>query len=276
MENHYDIKVLDIQKTLSKLLTTRASLARFGDGEFDLIRGQNIPYQNFNPKLAQQMKEMILSGGNSRLLIGLPDVFEHLERYNNFCNNFYQSVFFPRNKEFLKEIEERHHTYVSTFLSRPYIDLVDKSKSKKYFAGLKKLWDQRDLLIVEGVYSRSGENNDLFANARSIKRIICPPNNAFAKREQIETEIKKYGEGKLVLLMLGPTAKIIVHDLYQIMDEQLIDLGHIDSEYEWMRMGATTKVKIPHKHTAEFNYDDPQVQLLHDPAFDQQVISRIK
>lgn len=53
--------------------------------------------------------------------------------------------------------------------------------------------------------------------------------------------------------MLGPTAKVLADDL-QNLDNQLIDLGHIDSEYEWFKMGAKYKVKLKDKHTAEFNY----------------------
>lgn len=141
---------------------------------------------------------------------------------------------------------------------------------------MKKLWDNRDILVVEGKYSRSGENNDLFANVKSLQRIICPSRNAYDKKEEIEAKILEFGQNKLILLMLGPTAKIIVHDLYSIMSAQLIDLGHIDSEYEWMKMGAKSKVKIPHKHTAEFNYDDPQVQLEKDPIFNKQIISKVE
>ncbi len=69
--------------------------------------------------------------------------------------------------------------------------------------------------------------------------------------------------------MVGPTAKIIVSDL-KIDDNfpnQLIDIGHIDSEYEWFRMGAKEKVKIPHKHTAEFNNDDDKLILINDKRY---------
>lgn len=69
--------------------------------------------------------------------------------------------------------------------------------------------------------------------------------------------------------MVGPTAKIIVSDL-KIDDNfpnQLIDIGHIDSEYEWFKMKAEKKVKIPHKHTAEFNYDDGKVTLINDKSY---------
>lgn len=276
MQANLFIKVLNMQDSLEEILDKRASLVRFGDGEFDIMRGASIPYQDYDPRLAAQMKKMVFKGSTPNLLVGLPDVFENLERYNEYCRNFYQTVFFPNNLPLLKEIEARYNVYVSTFISRPYMDLVDKSQSAAYFASLKKLWVKRDLLIVEGKYSRSGENNDLFKGANSIERIICPPNNAYAKKEQIEAQILAHGQNRLILLMLGPTAKIIVHDLAPIMNEQLIDLGHIDSEYEWMKMGATSKVKIPHKHTAEFNYDDRQVELESDPAFEQEIVGKVK
>ncbi|MBW7986337.1 DUF1792 domain-containing protein [Lactobacillus helveticus] len=35
------------------------------------------------------------------------------------------------------------------------------------------------MLIIEGKYSRSGEGNNLFSNANSVSRIICPSKNAF-------------------------------------------------------------------------------------------------
>lgn len=60
----------------------------------------------------------------------------------------------------------------------------------------------------------------------------------------IETEIIKNADNRLILLMLGPTAKVIVAGLVAQLTNQMIDIGHIDSEYEWMKMGATSKVKF--------------------------------
>ena len=136
----------------------------------------------------------------------------------------------------------------------------------------------KDILIVEGRYTRSGEGNDLFANAKSISRIIVPSKNAFNKKTEIEQAIRKYAENKLILLMVGPTAKIIVSDLKLDDDfpNQMIDIGHIDSEYEWFKMQAKDKVKIPHKHTAEFNNDDDKVTLMNDKVYLSQVKEVIK
>ena len=164
--------------------------------------------------------------------------------------------------------------YGSTFISRPYMDLVDKSPSAGYFAKLKQLWQGREIVIVEGVTSRSGVGNDLFSNALSIERIICPSRNAFAKVDAIRHALMQISTDKLILLILGPTAKVLVEDL-AAMGYQAIDLGHIDSEYEWFKMGATHKVKLPHKHTAEHNYDE-DIIFEQDKDYERQIIYKIE
>lgn len=116
----------------------------------------------------------------------------------------------------------------------------------------------------------------MFSNARSISRLICPPTNAYSRKKVIEDEIIKNAANRLILLMLGPTAKVIVADLIAQLNNQMIDIGHIDSEYEWMKIGVTNKVKIPHKHTTEFNFDNKQVKLEKDDNFDKQIISIIE
>jgi len=43
------------------------------------------------------------------------------------------------------------------------------------FKKLKKIWDGKDIIIIESEKSRLGVGNDLFDNTKSIKRILCPP-----------------------------------------------------------------------------------------------------
>nr|WP_324255427.1 SP_1767 family glycosyltransferase [Limosilactobacillus reuteri] len=270
----FNIEVKDANKSLDLILENRKSVIRFGDGELDLIRGDSIPYQNYEPELAKRLKKIILRGNFNNTLVCLPDVFKSLNRYNHYAEDFYNSVFFPKNDHFLKEIEKTNNWYGSTFISRPYIDLVDKSKSAETFTKLKQLWQGQDLLIVEGALTRSGVGNDLFADAKSIKRILCPAKNSYQQIDQIEQAIRANAENRLVLLMLGPTAKVIVDDL-QDLSNQMIDIGHIDSEYEWFKMGATYKVKLANKHTAEFNYDE-DIAAVHDQAYQNEIVARIE
>ncbi|MCC4382406.1 SP_1767 family glycosyltransferase [Limosilactobacillus reuteri] len=269
----FNIEVKDVSESLDLILDNRKSVVRFGDGEFDLIRGDSIPYQNYEPELAKRLKKIILRGNFNNTLVCLPDVFKGLNRYNHYAEDFYKSSFFPKNGHFLKEIAQTNNWYGSTFISRPYIDLVDKSKSAETFTKLKQLWQGRDLLIVEGALTRSGVGNDLFAGAKSIKRILCPAKDSYQQIDQIEQAIRTNAENRLILLMLGPTAKVIVDDL-QDLSNQMIDIGHIDSEYEWFKMGATYKVKLENKHTAEFNFDE-DISAVHDQAYQDEIVARI-
>ena len=44
---------------------------------------------------------------------------------------------------------------------------------------MKKIWDHKEIVIIEGEQSRLGIGNDLFKNAISIQRVLCPILNAF-------------------------------------------------------------------------------------------------
>ncbi|MEK1461670.1 DUF1792 domain-containing protein [Limosilactobacillus fermentum] len=88
--------ILDLTEILSK----KVSVARFGDGEFDIIRGKSIGYQKYDKTLANRMLDMILRGSNDKIMICLPDVFQNMDRYNDYCDYFYNSQFFVQNKKY--------------------------------------------------------------------------------------------------------------------------------------------------------------------------------
>lgn len=268
----FKINVLNASQSIDYIKKNKVSVIRFGDGEFDLIRGNDIPYQKFDKRLGSDMKNIILKGTTDKVLVCLPDVFHNLDRYTEESKKFFYDYFFYQNRNLLKEISKnKDKIYGSTFLSRPYIDMKEKNNADIYFKKLKSIWNDQDILIVEGKLTRSGEGNDLFSSAKNIKRIICPSNNAFFKKEDIEQSIVEHSDNRLILLMLGPTAKIIVNDL-SYLPNQMIDLGHIDTEYEWFKMGVTKKTKIPNKHTAEFNNDDSTVIIDNNEDFNKQII----
>ena len=266
------ISVLSIDQSLDYLLEKGASVVRFGDGEMDLVAGRSIVYQEYDPELSARLREIMSMESDERLMICLPDVFTGLERYSIDAQNFWSLNHLPHFLEKYKNIC-RAPWYGSTFISRPYIDLEDKTPSAGYFAKLKQLWQDKDLLIVEGLTSRSGVGNDLFDGAKSIKRIICPSRNAYSKLDAIKQAVREYADNRLILTMLGPTAKVLVYDLVQ-EGYRALDIGHIDSEYEWFQMGASHKVKLSHKHTAEHNFDQ-DIEFRDDQAYDSQIVANL-
>lgn len=262
------IQVKGIDETLDYIIEHNSSLVRFGDGEVNLMWGLPIPYQNHDLELANQLKYIVGLESDEKLVVCLPDAFDDRFVFTWWATPFWKehmNVYMDFYKELCKG-----SWYGSTFISRPYIDYEDKSKAKGQFEKLKSIWENRDILIVEGITSRSGVGNDLFDKVKSVKRIICPSHNAYSVVDNIQEEIMKHAEGRLILCMLGPTAKVLAYHLSR-KGYQVLDIGHIDSEYEWMKMGAKTKVKFSHKHTAEYNFDQ-DIQFIEDETYNSQIL----
>lgn len=262
------IIVKDIDQTLDYIIENQSSIIRFGDGEMDLMLGKSIPYQVYDENLASQLKEIISLQSDEKLVIGLPNVFDNHSNFTLAAEAFWKVHLEHHLKDYVELA--RADWYGTTFVSRPYIDYVDKSQSFSQFEKLKQIWKNEDILIVEGVTSRSGVGNDLFDGANSIKRIICPSHDAYSRIEEIQEAVLQYVENRLILCMLGPTAKILSYNLFR-KGYRVLDIGHIDSEYEWMKMGVDTKVKFNHKHTAEHNFDQ-DIEFIEDEEYNHQIL----
>ena len=265
------IQVKGIDETLNYIIEHNSSLVRFGDGEINMLAGHSIPYQDYDEELVSTMRDIIGQESREELVVCLPDAFTDRFRFTSWAIPFWKDHM-DHYMDFYRELCS-NSWYGSTFVSRPYIDFEDKSQAKAQFEKLKSIWKNRDLLIVEGATSRSGVGNDLFDEANSINRIICPSHSAFSRVHEIEQEIEKHAAGRLILCMLGPTAKALAYHLSR-KGHQVLDIGHIDSEYEWMKMGAKTKVKFSHKHTAEYNFDQ-DIEFIEDETYNSQIVAKI-
>ena len=89
-------------------------------------------------------------------------------------------------------------------------------------------------------------------NSKSIKRIICPAENAFNSYEKILKFVidLKSDKKTLILISLGPTATILAYDLHKL-GNQIVDFGHFDINYEYYLRNATKKIIIPNKYINE-------------------------
>ena len=117
-------------------------------------------------------------------------------------------------------------------MTRFYVENIDKDRDD-YVVRLKKLWQDKRILIVEGKKSRLGMGNDLFMTAAEVKRLLCPSVNAFVRYPEILAAVNKLintNSFDLVICALGPTATVLCFDIADKI--QALDLGHIDIEYE--------------------------------------------
>lgn len=242
------IKILGIEDSLNKIMKEKQSICRFGDGELDIILGRRLGFQEYNSKLSKMLED-ILTTKQSFCLVGVPDAINNFDNITDDSRKFWVDNMLRVRDIWLKYLNEEM-TYCTANITRLYIRYKDKSNCGKYFSMLKEIWKDRDVLICEGEQTRVGIGNDLLSECKSVRRVICPSENAFNKYDEILERLKQEDKKTLILIALGPTATILAYNLAK-EGYQALDVGHFDIEYEWYKRKAIKKEKIDNKYTNE-------------------------
>ncbi len=262
-----------IEETILKVVEDKCSVARYGDGEFNIVFGNSIDFQQYNERLAQKMKDILQLEDEGFMVCLAGELYDKNLDVKKEAKKYWGN-FIRQHRWQLGELLKKDKIYYHTSMTRFYMNFIDKKRSYYYAELLKKIWDNRDIVFLEGDKSRLGVGNDFFDNAKSIKRILCPANQAFDYYDEIIQSVEKnIDKETLVLIALGPTATAMAYDLY-LKGYQAVDIGHVDIEYEWMKMGATKKVAVKNKYTNETE-DGKEIGELLDEKYLSQIIERI-
>ena len=265
-------QIATIDETLDKIIQNNCSVARYGDGEFNLIFGKDIDFQKFNQQIKEKMIT-VLEVDAENFLVGIPDSIETEKGITRESVVFWRR-YKRKHRIDLSKLLNKDRRYYNACITRFYLRYKEKSLCNEYVSKWRKIWDNRDIVFIEGEKSRLGVGNDFFDNTKSIKRILCPANQAFDYYDEIIESIEKnVDKDTLVLIALGPTATAMAYDIY-LKGYQAIDIGHIDIEYEWMRMGAKMKVAVTGKYTNEVE-EGKQVEDNSSQDYVEQIIARV-
>lgn len=231
-------------------------------------------FQSYDPKLGERLLEVLSTKHEQKkILICLPHQLRNSSISKTYSALFWDREWLARQDFLAKYCLDK--PYGDTNFTRFYMGRKDISDYEAYIASLKQIWRDRDLLIVEGELSRLGVGNELFDTAHSIQRIICPKTNAFMYYDAIFAEVLKHSKaGTLIILALGHTATLLAYDLSE-RGHQALDLGHIDVEYEWFRMGANRKVAIPNKYVNEVHEGRIEATSEVDEGYQREIIAKI-
>lgn len=253
INRNYRIRVMSSMETIAYIKEHHCSISRYGNDELDIAMGHKMEsFQVDTPELTEKLCN-VLKERQDGLLICMPRYFNNLRGCKKASKHYWNSWKLGHQERmvtFLRETTGQDYLFGDSEVTRPYIDYKSPRNAQRVFPALKTLWEGRDLLIVEGEKTRLGIGNDLFADATSIKRMLCPAKNAFTHYDGILEAIKAHWHGELVLMALGSTATVLAADLTK-SGIQALDVGHVDIEYEWMKMGAKWKCAIPGKYTNE-------------------------
>lgn len=260
---------------LRKIMEDHSSLCRFGDGEFEMIRGRGRQpwFQKPDAALGRRLLEVLLSEDEG-INIAIAQCFAELDRYKEVSADVTREYMFGDTRKFIMGLLKEDRVYYDACVTRPYIMYKDKKNADGIFPLFKKIWEGRDVVLVEGEYSRTGMGNDLMTNTHSLSRIVCPSQNAWDKYDMIfHTIIKKVPKKSLVCISLGQCATVLAYDLAK-EGYQALDIGHLDNEYEWYLLGAEERVEIPGKMISELQTRQ-RLEMADETVYRNQIIAEI-
>lgn len=236
-----NIQVHTIEETIEELCNTEKSMVRFGDGEITMIRGRSLKLQKVNPEIVEGLKR-ILGYEYDNMIVTIPEIFGDLSIYRKESRQFWKDHLLFSRKIYEKYCN-REREYFNTSVSRFYYAFEDKQPCAVWVEGIRQIWRDKDVVVVEGARTHNGVGNDLLDTARSVERIIGPSSDAYGKIPEIQKECMKYPKDRLFLVSLGVAAKFLTERLF-LEGYRVLDIGNLDMEYEWYLGRAKNKEAI--------------------------------
>lgn len=278
LRTKYRLRIMSPERTIKYIKKHNCCIARYGDGEFDLIlKTRDLHFQQQSDTIAKQLAS-VLDSKNKNLLLCIPRCFNTIKGCNDHAGTFWiewgkRDNHHQQIINLIKSHTGKNYLFGDSQITRPYIDWKTSERAEKTFPILKSLWENRDIIIVEGDQTRLGVGNDLFDGAKSIKRILAPAIGAFEKYADIKQTVLDNFNNELIIMALGPTATILARDFSE-MNIQALDIGHIDIEYEWYLKKVKTKIAIEGKYTNE-TADGRNFSTCNDKNYLSQIIAKI-
>ncbi len=237
-------KIATIDETIDILINEKKSICRFGDGELNLINGKSIPFQTFDNKLQARLIE-VLSSTDNQVLIGIPAIaFYSVSNVSDMNKSFWQKKGKRFRKVLLPYIDINRQYYpAEVTLAYSY---YKNYNMETYFAKFRRIWNNKDIVIITGETVFNKITCNIFDNACSIEYIYGSGSDAYAEYDKLLAKALCIDKNKLIIAILGPTAKPLCYDL-AIRGYQALDLGHIAKSYDFYRKNLN-----PNDNNAKF------------------------
>jgi len=226
---------LGLLETLDVIRRDRLNLARFGDGELDLMLrlDANIKFQRNSPALMTDLASVFDTAKNhpDKLLIGMPYLYRDNRHWATVYTKYWSQV-----QPKLESLER----VANSQISRPTIFAIHGHEAVEAW---RKVWEGLDITIVTGKGSRFEMVPELFDNIRSHRFEYSLPTDAYADVPRLVCDLKT-DSSDLILISLGPAGTILAVELAK-HGKWALDIGHVSNSYEFQLKDGNFPEKLP-------------------------------
>ncbi|MCM1297013.1 MAG: GT-D fold domain-containing glycosyltransferase [Muribaculaceae bacterium] len=221
------------KESVQELINSNYSIARFGDGEISIIQGNSIPFQKYNLNLAKRLQKILISEQkNLKVGINYEYYYTNIYKYTPLAQKFYRFDV-PNLRTYLSNLINWDKEYFSAGFTQLY-QIYTKYDFEEHYNNLRKIWKNKNILIVTCKNVFDNIKYNIFDNAANIDYLYIPNKHAYEKYNEIYSKIKKFNKETLIILIAGPTAKVLASDL-TLDNYRALDLGHLAKDYDTFR-----------------------------------------
>jgi hypothetical protein len=192
-------------------------LARYGDGDFGVMRGQRDRYQKWDPALAWMLAQSLSHPAVDVLNAIIPPPGAG-ELANQRWHCYYEA-----NAGIIGMLPDR--VYGNAAITR--IDSNRQLHTEEWWLAVTQLWADKEVTLVRGT-DRS-LTPEMMLNSpgspESVCDVLSKPNNSWEIYDNLHEKIVA-AENEIVILCTGLVARPLVHSLV-LAGHRAYDLGHL-------------------------------------------------
>lgn len=223
-----DVSILTPEQTIQLLEEKKQSIIRFGEGEIDYIKGEDLTFQDYNKELAQRLIEILITQEEG-LCIGIPYFFMNpITKLTEYT--LQRALAIAPKRKFIKKKCKKEIRYIDASFLLPYETYLLED-FEMYYSRIQGMLKDLDVTVIcgEGILDRLQYN--ALDECKSVDYICAPSMNAYASYDIILSQAMQIDKNRLVLIILGPTAKVLAYDLHRA-GYTAWDIGHYLKDYD--------------------------------------------
>lgn len=222
------IRIYNAWETEEYLKKHVLSFCRFGDGEFAIINGESIAFQEYNKELAQKLLK-ILSTKEQGLMIGINYVyFNPVSNVNAYTQKFLNTL--AKQRKFLIKNCNKDMIYIDAGFTQIYQN-YDEYDFDMHFKNIQELLTGKDITLICGENVVKNLEYNALEVCNSVEYIYAPSINAYSQYDEILKKALNVDKDRIICVILGPTAKVLVYDLHN-RGYTAWDIGHYLKDYD--------------------------------------------
>ncbi len=209
-----ELHFLSPEETFNYIIDNDASIVRLGDGEFGLMRGASVYFNDWRQKFNKQLQKGligILESTSNKMIICLPG--NHLTKTKEELREMGKQDEFKywiNSKVLLHRYVQKDRVYGSSFAFYPAINTgIDYQKLKNYLL-------TKQVIIITSSLERFKD----ISLGKTTDLIEAPKSDGWDKVNEIRTAFEALVKERdyektntLVMASMGPAAKVFVHEL---------------------------------------------------------------